>query len=82
MSKMITLVTRNYTSWSIGTMDQGVGTIMHLAMNAQKAIFKLVLHWASSMEKGKELKKRVKPLVRSVQKLRLPPLSTLPHVQE
>jgi hypothetical protein len=26
-------------AWSIGTMDQRVGTIMHLAMNTQKAVF-------------------------------------------
>jgi hypothetical protein len=45
---------------------------MHLAMNTQKAVFKLVLHWASSMEKGTELKKRIKPLVESVQELCLP----------
>jgi hypothetical protein len=53
-------------------MDQRVETIMHLAMNTQKAVFKLVLQWASSMEKGKELKKRIKPLIESVQGLRLP----------
>jgi hypothetical protein len=53
-------------------MDQRVETIMHLAMNTQKAVFKLVLQWASSMEKGKELKNRIKPLIKSVQELRLP----------
>jgi hypothetical protein len=53
-------------------MDQRVETIMQLAMNTPKAVFKLVLHWASSMEKGKELKKRIKPLIESVQDLRLP----------
>jgi hypothetical protein len=37
--------------WSIGSMDQTVETIMHLAMNTQKAVFKLVLQWASLMEK-------------------------------
>jgi hypothetical protein len=37
-------------------MDQRVETIMHLAMNTQKTVFKLVLQWASSMEKGKEMK--------------------------
>jgi hypothetical protein len=36
-----------------GTMDQRVETIMHLAMNTQKGVFKLVLQWASLMEKGK-----------------------------
>jgi hypothetical protein len=60
------------SAWSIGTMDQRVETIMHLAMNTQKAVFKLVLQWASSMEKGKELKKRIKPLIESVQGFRHP----------
>ncbi len=60
------------SAWSIGTMDQRVETIMHLAMNTQKAVFKLVLQWASSMEKGKELKNRIKPMIESVQELRLP----------
>jgi hypothetical protein len=44
------------SAWNIGTMEQRVETIMHLAMNTQKAVFKLVLQRASSMEKGKELK--------------------------
>jgi hypothetical protein len=60
------------SAWSIGTMNQRVETIMHLAMNTQKAAFKLVLQWASSMEKGKELKNRIKPMIESVQELRLP----------
>jgi hypothetical protein len=55
------------SAWSIGTMDQRVETIMHLAMNTQKAVFKLVLQWASSMEKGKELKNRIQPMIESVQ---------------
>jgi hypothetical protein len=63
------------SAWSIGTMDQRVETIMHLTMNTQKAVFKLVLQWASSMEKGKELKKRIKPMIESVQELRLPYIS-------
>jgi hypothetical protein len=59
------------SAWSIGTMDQRVETIMHWAMNTQKAVFKLVLQWASLMEKGKELKNRIQPLIESVQELRL-----------
>jgi hypothetical protein len=35
---------------------------MHLATNTQKAVFKLVLHWASSMEKGTEVKEKVSNL--------------------
>jgi hypothetical protein len=31
-------------SWKIGTINQGVETIMHLAMNMQKAVLRLVLH--------------------------------------
>jgi hypothetical protein len=60
------------SAWSIGTINQRVETIMHLAMNTQKAVFKLVLQWASSMDKGTELKKRLTPLVESVEALRLP----------
>jgi hypothetical protein len=62
----------NPSAWSFGTMDQRVETIMHLAMNTQKAVFKLVLQWASSMEKGKELKNRIQPMIESVQELCLP----------
>ena len=43
-------------AWNVGTLNQRVETIMHLAMNTQKAVFKLVLQWASSMDKGAELK--------------------------
>jgi hypothetical protein len=53
-------------------MDERVETIMHLAMNIQKAVFKLVLQWESLMEKGKELKNRIQPMIKSVQELRLP----------
>jgi hypothetical protein len=53
-------------------MDQRVETIMHLAMNTQKAVFKLVLQWAPLMEKGKKLKNRIKPMIESFQELRLP----------
>ena len=45
---------------------------MHLAMNTQKAVFKLVLHWASSLLHGPTLMKRLQPLVTHVQLLRLP----------
>jgi hypothetical protein len=44
---------------------------MHLAMNAQKAVFKLVLHWASLKDQGPALKKRLQPLIKSVKRLRL-----------
>ncbi len=30
-------------AWNIGNINQRVETIMHLAMNTQKAVFKLVL---------------------------------------
>ncbi len=58
--------------WSIGTLNQRVETIMHLAMNTQKAVFKLVLKWASDMDNGTLLRSRLKPLIASVQGLRLP----------
>jgi hypothetical protein len=45
---------------------------MHLALNTQKAVLKLVLHWASSLDKGTELKKRLQPMIESVHNLRLP----------
>jgi hypothetical protein len=60
------------SAWSIGTIDQRVETIMHLAMNTQKAVLKLVLHWASGSDNGSALRKRLLPLVTSVQALRLP----------
>jgi hypothetical protein len=59
-------------AWNIGTINQRVEKIMHLAMNTQKAVFKLVSQWALSMDKGAELKKRLKPFVESAQELRLP----------
>jgi hypothetical protein len=60
------------SSWRIGTIHQKVETIMHLAMHTQKAVLKLVLHWASSLDKGTELKKRLQPMLESVHNLRLP----------
>jgi hypothetical protein len=60
------------SAWSIGELGHRVETIMHLAMNTQKAVFKLVLHWASSMDQGPALKKKLKPLLESVKVLRLP----------
>ncbi len=53
-------------------MDHRVETIIHLAMHTQKAVFRLVLYCASSMEKGKELKKSIKTFIDSVQGLCLP----------
>ena len=63
-------------AWGIGTISQRVETIMHLAMNTQKAI----LHWAAASDHGKELKKRLDPLVESVQELR-PSLHPLSYIQ-
>ena len=56
----------------IGTMEQRVETIMHLSMNTQKAVFRLILQWASDMDQGKGLRDRLEPMVHSVQSLRLP----------
>ncbi len=58
--------------WNIGSMNQRVETIMHLAMNTQKAVLKLVLQWASDLDRGPALRKLLQPLVESVQVLRLP----------
>jgi hypothetical protein len=72
-------------------MDQRVETIMHLAMNTQKAVFKLVLQWASSMEKGKELsifdgkRERIEKPNQTYDRISsriASSLHTLPHVQE
>jgi hypothetical protein len=60
------------SAWNIGTLGQRVETIMHLAMNTQKAVFKLVLHWASSLDQGPTLKRKLQPLLESVKVLRLP----------
>ncbi len=59
-------------AWSIGSMDQRVEAIMHLAMNTEKAVFKLVLKWASLSGNGGLLRRRLQPLVESVSTLRLP----------
>jgi hypothetical protein len=59
-------------AWNIGTLAEQVETLMHLAMNTQKAVFKLLLHWSSDIERGPLLKKRLQPLIQSVQSLRLP----------
>jgi hypothetical protein len=45
---------------------------MHLAMNTRKAVFKLVLHWAASLDQGPALKKCLQSLLESVKELRLP----------
>jgi hypothetical protein len=60
------------SSWRIGTIHQKVERIMHLAMNTQRAILKLVLHLASSLDKGTELKNNFKPMIESVHNLCLP----------
>ena len=60
------------TGWHIGTINQRVETIMHLAMNTQKAVFKLLLQWAASLDLGPTLRKHLSPLVEVVQNLRLP----------
>ena len=59
-------------SWGIGSMNQRVETIMHLAMNTQKAVMKLILHWSADAGLGPTLKKRLQPLITSVQAMRLP----------
>jgi hypothetical protein len=59
-------------AWHIGSVDQRVETIMHLAMNTQKAVFKLVLHWAGMMDHGPTLRNRIQPLLHAVQELCLP----------
>jgi hypothetical protein len=58
-------------AWNIGTLDQRPETIMHLAMNTQKAVLKLILHWASGFGRGTALIKRLTPLVSLVQRMRL-----------
>jgi hypothetical protein len=59
-------------AWAIGSINQRVETIMHMAMNTQKAVFKLLLQWCANLEHGQTLRTRLKPLVDSVQGLRLP----------
>jgi len=59
------------SAWHIGTMNQRVGTIMHLAMNTQKAVLKLVLHWASSNKFGPALYKQLGSLIQHFLTLRL-----------
>jgi hypothetical protein len=59
-------------AWSIGFINQCVETIMHLSMNTQKAVFRLILHWAADLDQGPALKKYLQPLVESVQSLRVP----------
>jgi hypothetical protein len=58
-------------SWSIGSMCQRVETIMHLSMNTQTAVLRLVLHWAADSDCGTVLKICLTPLIESVQDLRL-----------
>ena len=45
---------------------------MHLSMNTQKAVFRLILHWAADLDQGPALKKYLQPLIESVQSLRVP----------
>lgn len=59
-------------AWGIGSLNQRVETIMHLAMNTQKAVFKLMLQWCANLDHGQTLRTRLQPLVDSVQALRLP----------
>jgi hypothetical protein len=60
--------------WSIGSVSQWVETITHLAMNAQKAVLKVVLHRlaADLVDHGPALKIRLQPLIELVQELQLP----------
>jgi hypothetical protein len=59
-------------AWGIGTMNQRVEAIMHLAMNTEKAVFKLVLKWATLSANGITLRRHLTPLIESVSGLRLP----------
>ena len=59
-------------AWSIGSINHRVETIMHMAMNTQKAVFKLLLQWCANLDHGQTLLSRLQPLVHSVQGLRLP----------
>ncbi len=59
-------------AWSIGFINQRVETIMHLSMNTQKAVFRLILHWAADLDQGPALKKYLQPIIESVQSLRVP----------
>ncbi len=59
-------------AWRIGTMHQRVETIMNFAMNTQKAVMRLVLHWAADLDNGTTLIKHLQPMIQSVQELRLP----------
>jgi hypothetical protein len=47
-------------------------TIMHLSMNTQKAVLRLVLHWAADSDCGPVFKRSLTSLIESVQDLRLP----------
>jgi hypothetical protein len=59
-------------AWSIGSIKQHVESVMHLSMNTQKAVFRLILHWAADLDQGPSLKKYLQPLIESVQSLRVP----------
>ena len=59
-------------AWGIGTMNQRVEAIMHLAMNTEKAVFMLVLKWATLSANGITLRRHLTPLIESVSGLRLP----------
>jgi hypothetical protein len=59
-------------AWVIGTMNQRMEAIMHLAMNTEKVFLKLVLKWATLSANGSTLRRHLKPLIESVTGLRLP----------
>ena len=65
------MVPKPPAAWRSGTINHRVEAIMHLAMNTQKAVFKLVLHWAATRGHGSALLKRLQPLVQQVTGLRL-----------
>jgi hypothetical protein len=55
--------------WNHGSQSRNNYAFGH---EYSKGSFKLVLQWASSMEIGKKLKNQIKPMIQSVQELRLP----------
>jgi hypothetical protein len=55
--------------WSLGDIDDKTEGIMHLSMGIQKAVFKFIILWATSHNRGAALQRRLADVLRAIQDL-------------
>jgi hypothetical protein len=68
--------------WSLGDIDDKTEGIMHLSMGIQKAVFKFIILWATSHNRGAALQRRLADILRSIQELNVAYCPCRPYKDE